>query len=137
MTVIAQTFASSKAWCAVAALLTGLAVVPAQAAAARHERNDLGSAVEDKVSYAGSGTTIVVSDLNQAAANTGTGNERRVRHFQTSAQGVRLVTEPSLLWAAALGALCLSLSWRRPANRHADKLRERLGGREAATDTQG
>jgi hypothetical protein len=137
MTVIAQTCVSSKAWCAAAALLAGLAVAPAQAAAARQERNDLGRVVENKASYVSNGTSGVVGDLNQAAASTGSVNERRVRHFQISAQEAHLMPQPSLLWVAALGALCLSLSWRRPASRHAEKLRQRLGSAEATTSAQG
>jgi hypothetical protein len=139
MTVNAKTYALSRA-CAAAALLAGLAAAPAQAAVPQHEHSELGSTLDKGIGRGFDGTTSatgLVSDLKQTAASTGSLAKHPVQPLQTYAQGLQQLPEPSLLWVAALGALCLSLSWRRPASRHAEKLRERLGSAEATTSVQG
>lgn len=124
MTTTAKTvFALPKACFAAAALIAGLAASSAQASVARQDTSAGNTTVVASYSYP-SGNAGMVSPRDPAVS-------RSAEVASHAGAGLQLTPDPSLLFVAALGALCLSLSWRRPAARHADKLRQRLASAEA------
>lgn len=123
-------FALPKACFTVAALLAGLATSSAQAAVAQQQPNTNGGTVVASYSYPSNGSAGMVRPHEQSVT-------RSADVAGHAGAGLQLSPDPSLLAVAALGALCLSLSWVRPSARHADKLRARLGNGEAATADAG
>lgn len=131
MTATVHTASSlTKACFTVAALLAGLATSSAQAAVAQQQPQANSGTMVASYTYP-SNSSAGISGSHDAPAARGADVGGR------TGAGLPLSPDPSLLAVAALGALCLSLSWVRPSTRHADKLRARLGNGEGATADAG